>query len=168
MKEEQIIIRDHRQPGWFRVDNEIITEYPHLSASAKVVYMALCRYADSKTQRSFPAIRTIAKNLSMNKDTVSRAMISLESSELIHRDIRKGKPTIYTMLRVRKIRTTKLVSPNSHKVSENRGSSVRKSGPEQYSNNNTHTKKGLKPVMGKDKDGHEYVLTDHQGRPQFE
>lgn len=97
----KIRIRSDRSRGWFWVDNEIIDYHQHLTAGAKLVYMAMCRHCD-ENHRCYPSIRGMAKRVGLGQNTVERAITQLEKAELIHADKRPGKSTIYTLLSVTK------------------------------------------------------------------
>lgn len=78
-------IREARQKGWFFVDNLFIDSFAKkLKTSGIVVYMSLCRHADNKTQECFPSIEGIAKQHTISKSTVIRAIKKLEQYNLIH------------------------------------------------------------------------------------
>lgn len=82
--EEQVEIRDHREKGWFSVDNYFIDEYAReFSASAVAIYFVLCRYSDNKTKECFPEMRTIAQKVGCNKKTVVRSVAELEKFGII-------------------------------------------------------------------------------------
>jgi DNA-binding Lrp family transcriptional regulator len=113
--------RDHREPGHFWADNEIIDN--HLEAIGVygfAVYMLLTRYANFKTGQCDPSVGTIAKKLGISAPTVRKAIEALIQEGLISRDERprneddrkKNDTNIYTLLAVAKKGTKPALVPN--------------------------------------------------------
>lgn len=73
---------------WFYSYNAIFEM--DLSIQAKMLYLYLCRCADSESQ-SFPARRSIISHCSMGRTSVGNALRELESSRLITRKSRHRK-----------------------------------------------------------------------------
>lgn len=105
-------IRDHREPGHFWADNEIVEEYlPGIGVYGFAVYMLLCKYADAKTAECDPAIPTMAKTLDVSDNTIKKALRKLRDVGLIkiepqYETSRNGKrvnsSNLYTLLSVEK------------------------------------------------------------------
>jgi len=76
--------RTERHPGHFWADREIVEVYlPDLSIYAFSIYMLLCYYSRSKTGRSHPSIKTIAKQLKVSMPTVRKGLNELSEAKLI-------------------------------------------------------------------------------------
>ena len=90
MKKEELKIRDRRNKGWFFLDNEYLNGYAKIfGAIGTAVYVSLCRHADNETQKCFPSIDLIAKELNVSRPTVIKYIKLLEEHNLI--EIDKGK-----------------------------------------------------------------------------
>ncbi|MGB2775418.1 MAG: helix-turn-helix domain-containing protein, partial [Anaerolineae bacterium] len=63
-------IIDERRTNWFWIDNEVVDRFgPQIGAYGLAVYAALARFADGHTRIAFPAIPTIATQLSVHRST---------------------------------------------------------------------------------------------------
>ena len=94
---EKIKIRDIRNQNWFWLGNDFIDKYSRiLGASCSMVYVALCRHSDNKTQQAFPGMRLISEELKMGTKTVERATKKLKKFGLIEIDKKKNKKGIYS------------------------------------------------------------------------
>jgi hypothetical protein len=100
---ETIEIRDTRRKQMFQVDDEYLNGYARLCGiSATGVYVSLCRHVN-KSQKCWPSVELIGKELSINERTVRRAIKSLEEWNIIKADRQKDektkrwKVTIYTL-----------------------------------------------------------------------
>lgn len=72
-----IEIRDARRKEMFRVDDAYINGHAALCGkNATLVYLCLCRHA-GRTQEAFPSIKTMAKKLSVSRDSVMRGIKEL-------------------------------------------------------------------------------------------
>lgn len=81
----------YKPMGRFWVDDDFVRKHVEtykLSLKAIAVYIALCSHAD-KNGHTFVGHRTIAKEMGINKDSVTRGMGELEASGLVRR--LKGK-----------------------------------------------------------------------------
>ncbi len=105
-------IRDHREPGHFWADNEIIDQHlSSIGAFGFAVYMLLTRYANNKTAQCDPSVRTIGNALRISPPTVQKALKALEDAGLIRityrpRSVKNRKvneTNIYTLLSVEKM-----------------------------------------------------------------
>lgn len=56
-----------------------------LPSRAKLVYLYLCDRMD-KEKKAWPGIRTIARDLSLSRSTVKRAVKDLEKAQLIRKE----------------------------------------------------------------------------------
>jgi hypothetical protein len=96
--EEKIEIRDHRQPGWFWLDNEMIDIHGReIGVYGLAVYCCLARHADNRSQRAWPGIRGMAERLGTGKDQVYKALWALEVQKLVSIERRPGQGSIYTL-----------------------------------------------------------------------
>lgn len=87
-------IRDIRQTTWFWMDNAIMDM--DLSVYELSVYCLLCRM--SKDGVCYPSIRTVAKKLHINKDTVTKSIGKLKELGLV--EVKSGdqeNPNVYTL-----------------------------------------------------------------------
>lgn len=73
------MIRASKDSKRFFIDNCIIDDgfVAHIGHSAALVYMALCRYANYKTQVAFPSQKKLAELLKMDVKTVRRGIKAL-------------------------------------------------------------------------------------------
>ena len=60
-----------------------LAEDPDISASAKSVYMALCRFSDNMTRVANPGRRTIRQVACVSDSTLSRSLEALEEAGYI-------------------------------------------------------------------------------------
>ena len=88
--------------GYFKVDDDFVRlKARNLSLKAIAVYIALCCHAN-KNGNTFVGHRTLAKELGINKDSVTRAMAELEASEMVRRSKGKnGQASEITIITVR-------------------------------------------------------------------
>lgn len=91
-----------RKEYFFQINNEaleFLSEMPS-SASAGVVYVALCKRADNKhkTQACFPSKQTIAKDTGISIAQVSRAILQLEKRRMIAILRSQGNGNLYFLL----------------------------------------------------------------------
>lgn len=101
MKEKNEI-RDNRGKDRFFIDNKFYDTYAGgVGPNATAVYLALCRYSDNKSQKSFPSLKTIGDKLGISKPTVIGAIEILEFFKIIKKQ-RVGKRCTnrYTLLSV--------------------------------------------------------------------
>lgn len=104
-------VRDHREPGHFWADNEIIDHYlPAIGIYGFAVYMLLTKFADHKTGQCDPSVEGLARKLDISAPTVRKALEKLKDHGLItirHRRREKNgklinQTSIYTLLAVKK------------------------------------------------------------------
>lgn len=68
----------------FRIDDEYIDGYARLCGkAATLVYLCLCRHANSLTQECFPSIETMAEKLDVHRCTVIRGVKKLKEWNII-------------------------------------------------------------------------------------
>lgn len=72
---------DHREPGFFLIDNEIF-EFG-LSTHELAVYFAIVQHANTATKKSYPGMKRIATMTKMSKRQVVRCIDTLESKGLV-------------------------------------------------------------------------------------
>ena len=97
--EQPFIIRDRRSGDWYWVQKDVLSSNL-VKSSSKLVYDALAFYANNKSQTAYPSITTIADLIKINRDTVIFGLKELEANKFIHIKREKGKPNLYTLLRV--------------------------------------------------------------------
>ena len=131
---DEIEIRDHRQPGWFWSQNELLDNYgAQIGPYGIAVYMVLARYVSNRTQKSRVGIRKMALVLGTGKEQVMKAVSLLESEGLINIFLRPGRTTEYAL---KDLKTgvpapgtvTKEVSAKRVHVSAERVQGVRQAG----------------------------------------
>lgn len=96
-------VRDLRNGGWHWV-NTAVTRSPLLSASAKLVYMELTSFANQKSQKCYPSTTNLARLAKLTQPTVTKALKDLIRYKLIAIEYRRGKVSIYTLLKVNHIK----------------------------------------------------------------
>jgi len=83
-------IRDKRNRNWFFMDNEYLNGYAKIfGAIGTAVYVSLCRHANSETQKCFPSMDLISKELNISRPTVIKYIKLFTEYHLI--DVIKGK-----------------------------------------------------------------------------
>lgn len=98
--------RDGRRPGTFWIDNELVTVHAKkIGVHAFAVYMVLVEH--SRDNECFPSTSTIADELAISRQTVSKAIHVLEAEGLIHIEgralpVRGQTSHLYTILQVAK------------------------------------------------------------------
>lgn len=104
-------VRNHREPGHFWADNEIIDHYlPAIGIYGFAVYMLLTKFADHKTGQCDPSVEGMARKLGISAPTIRKALEKLKEHGLItirHRRIKRddkliNQTSIYTLLAVKK------------------------------------------------------------------
>lgn len=98
MPEEIFEVRDRRNGSWFWCQNEMLkTKIPH---TIKLVYFALCSYANKNTETCYPSMNKIAEVAGISKRSVVRAMRVLEKARAIRIKKEKGKVSEYSLLKL--------------------------------------------------------------------
>ncbi|AEF95045.1 hypothetical protein Desca_2206 [Desulfotomaculum nigrificans CO-1-SRB] len=77
-----------RETGFFMGDNAIFDRHD-LSVYEKIVYLYLCRRADSES-RAWPSYARIAQDCGISRDTAIRAVAKLVEKELLEKNARKN------------------------------------------------------------------------------
>jgi predicted transcriptional regulator len=101
--EDQIEIRSNREKNWFWIHHDFIDDYASgLSHSTVLVYFALCRFADNKTQTCFPAMRTVAEKIGCSKRSVESSISELAKFGIISIEKRRkangtNNSSLYTL-----------------------------------------------------------------------
>ena len=96
--EQKFEVRDLRDGDWYWVDKKILSAYGRtLGSSGIAVYNALAFFADSQTQRCFPAHKSIAGLLGISRRTVIRKLKLLKKLGLIRAKKRKNS-CLYLLL----------------------------------------------------------------------
>jgi hypothetical protein len=136
--------RDHRQPGHFWADNEIIDVYlPQIGLHAFAVYMLFTKFANARNGQCDPSIPTIARMLGISETTVKKSIKKLKDHGLISVEPRQHSrrpnqhnTNLYTLLTVPKV---------GHPVTQGVGHLVTQGGTpgdpgvgHQVPGNNTH------------------------------
>lgn len=117
---EHTLIQDERPKNWYWDYKEVF--FSDLSANAKLVRMCLAMHADHHDRRAFPSLNRIAKECSISKSSVIRAIKELEDKGWIKRQQRKLASsnyvsTVYLLLAPPNMETN-LPSDNEGCVSE--------------------------------------------------
>jgi predicted transcriptional regulator len=90
MSEENYGVLDLRDKKFTQVTNVVLKDRIHLDKTAdKLVYVMLCMHADNKTKKSFPSVKTLAKECCCSENTVRNALRKLKDLRLI--DVRERK-----------------------------------------------------------------------------
>lgn len=76
-------LTDKRRYGYFRIDNEIVSDF-ELTPHEFAVYAAICYHANVKTNKAWPGMATIAKEMGMSRRKVIDCIKELERLKLIH------------------------------------------------------------------------------------
>ena len=86
------IIRDIRRKEKFSVDDEYLNGYArHCGAMATLVYLSLCRHANTE-QQCFPSKELIAKELDISERSVFNGLKTLEEWNIIRVEPQERKP----------------------------------------------------------------------------
>lgn len=99
MKSNTFEIRDLRQADWVWT-NKAVLFHTNVDASAYKVYCGISSYAGNEDQRAFPGIQTLADRLHLGRNTVMRALETLEAEGLLRIEKEKGLHNIYYLLSV--------------------------------------------------------------------
>lgn len=85
-------VLDLRDKKFTQVTNIVLKDRIHLDKTAdKMVYVMLCMHADNKTKKSYPSVKTLAKECCCSENTVRNAIKKLKELRLI--DVRERKNT---------------------------------------------------------------------------
>ncbi len=126
--------RDHREPGHFWADNEILDDYfTFIGPYAFAVYMLLGRWANNGTGQCDRSIEEMARKLNFSVNTVKKALKTLVDATLItitprSKQTLNGKAvhytSIYTLLTIkgRSVGDNKITDKVGHTVTQVGGS----------------------------------------------
>jgi transcription initiation factor IIE alpha subunit len=85
-------VLDLRDKKFTQVTNVVLQDKVHLDKTAdKLVYVMLCMHADNTTKKSYPSVKTLAKECSCSENTVRNALRKLKDLRLI--DVKERKNT---------------------------------------------------------------------------
>lgn len=83
------------------MDHELLLQHgPRLGAYGLAVYLSLAHYANSKTQRCFPSIKTIANQIKVSPRQVGESLSLLCEIGLIEKNGKNGARNTYTLLHI--------------------------------------------------------------------
>jgi transcription initiation factor IIE alpha subunit len=83
-------VLDLRDKKFTQVTNVVLKDNIHLDKTAdKLVYVMLCMHADNTTKKSYPSVKTLAKECCCSENTVRNALRKLKDLRLI--DVRERK-----------------------------------------------------------------------------
>jgi hypothetical protein len=124
-------VKDGRSKGYFWCENEIFEI--KISIHAKMMYIALCRFADGNGH-SFPSYPKLMEMCSMNRNSVTKALKELVEIKLVHYERRKTKAggntsNLYTVLDVKKVFNTQSVKTTTPVCETNYPQVVRQTTP---------------------------------------
>jgi DNA-binding transcriptional ArsR family regulator len=154
---DQLSIRDHRQPGWFIIDNEIVdTHGKQLGAYGLAVYCVLGRYARNESQEVRLSARDIAASIGISQDRVRKSLGELAEAGLIHLAIPErpapGLFSVVTLLNVKRepnvIRSVKKPTERHTFGSAAELNATRSPYKEEKTKTETETKKGYDRSLG--------------------
>ena len=91
-------IRDRRKTEWFWCDKSVLKS--KIFQSTKLVYFALCCFANEKTQIAYPSKKVIAGIAGVSERTVDYAIADLVKGKLVSKIAQEGRHNIYTLLPV--------------------------------------------------------------------
>lgn len=90
MDETNYGVLDLRDKKFTQVTNVVLKDNVFLDKTAdKLVYVMLCMHADNTTKKSYPSVKTLAKECSCSENTVRNALKKLKELRLI--DVRERK-----------------------------------------------------------------------------
>ncbi len=97
--EENFEVRDQRQQDWVWTSKSLLY---HGDCDEKMykAYCGLCAHADNKTQKAFPSIALLRKELHMGKNMLIRALAKLEAFEFIAVERVTGISNVYILLAI--------------------------------------------------------------------
>ena len=92
MNEDISGVLDLRENKFTQVTSVVLQDNIHLDKTAdKLVYVMLCMHADNKTKKSYPSVKTLAKECCCSENTVRNALRKLKDLRLI--DVKERKYT---------------------------------------------------------------------------
>ena len=84
-------VLDLRENKFTQVTNVVLKDRVFLDKTAdKLVYVMLCMHADNKTKKSYPSVKTLAKECCCSENTVRNALRKLKELRLINVRERKN------------------------------------------------------------------------------
>lgn len=98
-EKETIQIRDLRQQGWVWASKVILFD-PDIDGSTYKTYAGLSAYASNETQTAYPSITTLARKLSLSRNTVLKGIDKLKNRNYIEVEKCVGASNTYTLLDV--------------------------------------------------------------------
>lgn len=130
-------VQDKRQWNFTIIKNAVL-ENPNIPATAKLVYILLCRFSNKNTGRCYPGHSTIANMLGMHRNSIPKAIEQLSELGLVTVERRKGTSHLYHIHNLHKNCATS--GNNLHKncagVAQKLGRGCTKTGHEQDIYNN--------------------------------
>lgn len=97
-------VRDRRDGDWFWCQKSVLkAKIPH---TVKLTYLALCSYANKKTETCYPSISRLAADSGLSNSSVIRALDCLVGGKAIQIKEAKGKVNQYTLLNVTSVTMT--------------------------------------------------------------
>jgi hypothetical protein len=98
-KDDAIEVRDHRQPGWWWAQNEVVDDYgPRIGPYGLAVYGILARFVSNRTQKARVGVRRMAKLLGTDKEQILNALRLLEDEGLIKSFVKPGRTAEHALL----------------------------------------------------------------------
>lgn len=94
-----IEIRDLRDQDWVWTST-VVLFHPDIDASAYKTYCGLAAHANNSSQKAFPGIDTLARKIHVSRNTVIKAIKSLEETAFLKVDRTTGQNNIYYLLKV--------------------------------------------------------------------
>lgn len=98
------VIRDIRRKEKFQIDDEYLNGYArHCGPMATLVYLSLCRHANS-SQQCFPSKKLISEELNIGERSVYNGLRTLEEWNIIRVEPQERRPdgsyrnNVYTLL----------------------------------------------------------------------
>ena len=90
-------IRDKRKMPFTSIENRVL-EDPDIPPNAKLVYVALCRFASWETGMCYPGHTRLGKMLGLHRNTIIKSTQRLKELGLITIEKRTGDTHVYTLL----------------------------------------------------------------------
>lgn len=97
--EEHFEVRDQRLQDWVWTTKSLLY-HPDCDEKMYKAYCGLAAHSDNKTQKSFPSIDLLRKELHIGRNTLIRALAKLEAFEFIGVERKVGCPNVYVLLAI--------------------------------------------------------------------
>jgi DnaD/phage-associated family protein len=103
---ERFVVKNAKKQPFVMMERVLVFDEKYLDTYDKMVYLALCGFADNQTGQSYPSRALLARICRCSKDRVDKSLKNLERLKLLHIQKRKKEGSkendtnVYTLLEI--------------------------------------------------------------------